>query len=406
VDVEIRPVGPDEFEQYLLATERAFGHRSSPEEVENERKVFEPERSIAVFEGKDIVGTTGAFSLQVTVPGGTLPMAGVTMVGVAPTHRRRGLLTMMMRHQLDDVRERGEPLAGLWASEGAIYQRFGYGLAAYALSFDIEPQLTQFARPYEWRGGIRLVEKDEAMRLMPPILERIVDVTPGMWKRTPAFWEHHFADLETWRNGASPLFFAIYEAPEGPDGYAAYRVKHHWEEGVPKSTLKVREFMAATTEAAAALWRFCFDHDLIGKVEAWPRPADEPLLHMLANPRALGLRVGDGLWLRLVDVPAALGSRRYSTSGRVVFEVHDTFCSWNEGRYELEGGRHGASCKPVETEPDLVVEAADLGAAFLGGARFRNLHRAGRLMEITGGAMAEADAMFAWDPLPFCSGLF
>jgi predicted acetyltransferase len=406
MDVEIRPVTPEQFEDYARSTDRAFGHQPTPEELENERKVFEPERSLAVFEGDRIVGTTGAFSLELTVPGGTLPMAGVTMVGVAPTHRRRGLLTMMMRRQLDDVREKGEPLAGLWASEGAIYQRFGYGLAAYAQSFEIERLRTQFARPHEWRGSVRLVEKDEAMQLMPPILDRIVEVTPGQWRRTPAFWEHHFADLETWRDGASSLFFAIYEGPEGRDGYVAYRVKHDWQEGMPKNTLRVREFMAATPEACAALWRFCFDHDLIGRIEAWPRPADEPLLHMLANPRALGLRVGDGLWLRLVDVPTALASRLYSASGRVVFEVRDTFCPWNEGRFEIEGGPGGASCKAVDAEPDLVVEAVDLGAAYLGGARFRELHRAGRVIEVRPGAMAAADAMFAWDPLPFCSGLF
>lgn len=359
-----------------------------------------------MFEGDRIVATTGAFSLVVTVPGGTLPMAGITEVGVAPTHRRRGLLTMMMRRQLDDVRDLGEPLAGLWASEGAIYQRYGYGFATYACELEIERQWTGFARPYEWRGSVRLVEKDEAMRIMPPIMERVVEATPGMWKRSPGFWEHQFADLERWREGASALFFAIYESPEGPDGYAAYRVKHDWPGGVPKGTLKVRELMAVTTEAAAALWRACFDHDLIGKIESWPRPLDEPLLHMLANPRALGLRITDGLWLRLVDVPRALASRSYSTEGRVVFEVRDTFCSWNEGRYELDGGPDGASCGTSTDEPDLVVDAADLGAAFLGGTRFGHLARAGRVVEMTPGALGRADAMFGWDPLPFCSSVF
>jgi len=406
VDIEMRPVTPEEFEPYLRATERAFGHHPTFEEVENDRKVFESERSLAIFDRDQIVGTTGAFSLEVTVPGGTLPMAGVTMVGVAPTHRRRGLLTMMMRHQLDDIHELGEPLAGLWASEGAIYQRFGYGLAAFAMAFEIDRQWTGFARPYEWRGSVRLVEKDEAMRLMPRILERMADATPGMWKRPAAFWKHDFADLEKWRDGASPLFFAVYESPEGPDGYVAYRVKHDWRDGVAQSLLKVREFIAVTPEATAALWRSCFDHDLIGRIECWPRPLDEPLLHMLANPRALGLRAGDGLWLRLVDPPKALASRRYSTTARMVFEVHDTFCSWNEDRYELEGGPDGASCRPSDREPDLVVEAADLGAAFLGGARFGLLHRAGRVVEVTPGALGRADAMFSWDPLPFCSGLF
>jgi predicted acetyltransferase len=406
MDVEIRPVAPDEFNQFMKATARAFGEHMKPEELDNERKVFEPERSLAVFDGDRIVGTTGAFSLEVTVPGGSLPMAGVTEVGVSPTHRRRGLLTMMMRRQLADVHELGEPLAGLWASEGAIYQRFGYGLATYAMELEVDRQWTAFARPYEWPGSVQPVEKDEAMRLMPPIHERAVEATPGMWKRSPAFWEHDFADLERWRDGASALFFVVYAAPEGPEGCAAYRVKHHWEGGVSKGTLKVREFTATTLEATAALWRACFDHDLMGKIESWPRPLDEPLLHMMSNPRALGLRATDGMWLRLVDVSKALASRKYSATGRIVFEVHDSFCPWNEGRYELEAGPGGASCGPSDDEPDLVVEAADLGATFLGGTRFGHLHRAGRVVEVTPGALRRADAMFSWDPLPFCSTVF
>lgn len=406
MDVDIRPVTPEEFEQFLKATERAFGHHPSFEEIESERKTFEPERSLAVFDGDRIVGTAGAFSLEVTVPGGRLPMAGVTEVGVAPTHRRRGLLTMMMRRQLDDVRDRGEPLAGLWASEGAIYQRFGYGMATYACELEIERPWTAFARPYEWGGSARLLEKDEAMRLMPPVMDRVADATPGMWKRSPAFWESQFADLERWRDGFSALFFTVYESAAGPEGYAAYRVKHEWPGGIPKGTLKVRELIAATTEATAALWRSCFDHDLMGKIESWPRPLDEPLLHMLAHPRALGLRVTDGMWIRVVDVPKALASRRYAAEGSLVFEVHDSFCSWNEGRYELDAGPDGASCRPSDRGPDLAVEAADLGAVYLGGARFEHLHRAGRVVEVTPGALGRADAMFMWDPLPFCSAVF
>ena len=406
MDVEIRPVALDEFEHFMKVNARAFGEVWKPEDLANERRVFEPDRSLAVFEGDRIVGTTGAFSLEVSVPGGTLPMAGVTEVGVAPTHRRRGLLTMMMRRQLSDVHDLGEPLAGLWASEGAIYQRFGYGMATYAMELEIERQWTAYARPYDWPGTLQLVDKDEAMRVMPSVHQRAVEATPGMWKRTPGFWEHDFADLDHWRNGASSLFFLIYSTPGGPEGYAAYRVKHHWEGGIPKGTLRVRELIATTLESTAALWRTFFDHDLMGKVEAWPRPIDEPLLHMLSHPRALNLRATDGMWLRLVDVPKALASRTYSASGALVFEVHDSFCPWNEGRYELLAGPEGASCTPTGLEPDLVVEAADLGATYLGGTRFGHLNRAGRVVEVTSGGLARADALFSWDPLPFCSTVF
>ena len=300
MDVEIRPITAGDFETYIRAVERAFGEFSRPEDVANERTIFELDRSLAAFDGDRIVGTTGAFSLTVTVPGGAVPMAGVTAVGVQPSHRRRGLLTMLMRRQMDDVRERGEATAGLWASEGAIYQRFGYGLASYVGRFDIDKDRTTFARPASWPGSISLIDRDEAMAAFPQIYQGVVDRYPGMVARSPAKWQYAYADLEHWRDGASPLFFALYESPFGPEGYVAYRVKVDWPQGIARNELRVRELMATTTEAYAALWRFCFEMDLVGKIEGWGRPSDEALLHLLAHPRALRFSLGDGLWLRLV----------------------------------------------------------------------------------------------------------
>ncbi len=406
MDIDIRPVAPDEFPDFARTDESAFGEHLRPEDLESNLKVFEFDRSLAAFEAGSIVATAGAFSLHLTVPGGTLPMPGVTAVAVRPTHRRRGLLTSMMRRQLDDFREAGEALAGLWASEGAIYQRFGYGLATLVGGFEIERQRTSFARNVERRGDVSLVDRDEAMKVFPQIHDRVVERYPGMFARTPAFWEVEFADPEHRRQGASPLFFAVYEAAEGPDGYVAYRVKHDWPHGLPSNLLRVQELMAATTEAYAALWRFCFDMDLVGTIEAWGRPADEPLLHMLAHPRALRFSLGDGLWLRLIDIPAALSGRRYSAQGRMRFEVRDSFCPWNEGRYELEGGPEGAECRPTEKPADLIVDIADLAAAYLGGTRFSTLGRAARVEEVESGALGRADAMFAWDPGPWCAHVF
>jgi predicted acetyltransferase len=407
MDVEIRPVTAEEFETWARAIERAFGSYARDDELAAQRRIFEPELSLAAFEGTDIVATTGAYSLVLTVPGGRVPMPGVTAVGVAPTHRRRGLLTMLMRRELDDFRERGQVLAGLWASEGSIYGRFGYGLATYAAEFKIESDRAAFLRPHEQHGRVVLLEKKVALERFPPIYERVAGGQPGMWQRTEAWWDHVTVDLEHWRDGATALFFAMHESPDGrADGYLIYRVKHDWDEGVPGSVLKVREFMAENPRAYADLWRYCFDHDLMKFVEAWPRPSDEPLLHMLAEPRRLHLKVGDGLWLRLVDVPGALATRRYAVDGSVVLEVRDPFCPWNEGRYELEGGPHGAECRRSDRASDVILDAADLGAAYLGGVRFQTLARAGRVIEGSPGGPARADAMFAWDPLPYCSTVF
>jgi len=406
VDIEIRPITPDQFGDFVVAAESAFGHRPTPEELDVYRKVFEFERSFAAFEAGTIVATAGVASFRLTVPGGTLPMAGVTAVAVRPTHRRQGLLTMLMRRQLDDVRDERESVAGLWASEGAIYQRFGYGLSAWLGRFEIDRPRTAFARPVRWKGSVRQVERDEAMALFPHVHQRVVERYPGMIGRTRAYWDHDYADLEHHREGASPLFFAVYESAEGPEGYVAYRVKVDWPESIPSNTVHVRELMAVTTEAYAALWRFCFDMDLVGTIESWGRPAEEPLLHMLAHPRALRFRLGDALWLRLVDLPAALAGRRYASEGRVTFEVRDWFCPWNEGRFELEGGPDGASCRPTNKPAEFIVDAADLAAAYLGGTRLRALQRAGRVEEIEAGALARADAMFTWDPSPWCAQLF
>jgi predicted acetyltransferase len=366
----------------------------------------EIDRSLAAFDGDRIVGAAAAYSFSLTVPGGSLPMAGVTGVGVQPTHRRRGILTHLMRRQLDDVRERGEPLAGLWASEGAIYQRFGYGLAALNASFEIARAKTAFNREVRWEGSLRLIEKEEALGLMPGICEPIVASSPGMYPRTPAQWTHDFADLPSHRNGRGPLSFAVYEEAGTPMGYLVYRTKLDWPQGTPSSTLFIRELFAQTPQARAALYRFAFDHDLMGTTEAWPVAPDEPIFHLLAHPRALRLHVGDGLWLRLVDLPPALEGRRYADEGRVVFEVRDDFCPWNEGRFELDASDGSATCRPTDRPADLLLEANDLAAVYLGGPSFRVLSRAGRVVEETPGALARADRMFGWDPAPWCPFLF
>jgi predicted acetyltransferase len=406
MDIEIRAIQSDEFDAFARTTERAFGEHAVPEEVDEWRRVFEPGRFFAAFDGPEIVGGAGQFSLLLTVPGAEVPMAGVTAVGVSPTHRRRGLLTALMRRLIEDSRERGEALASLWASEGSIYQRYGYGMATMAGAAEIDPQRAAFVRPLATRGTIRLVEKEVALERFPPLYDRIRPTQPGMIARSRTWWEHVWADLESWRDGYSPLFFALYETIEGPAGYLIYRIKPDWSGGVPNHSVRVREVVATTAEAYAALWRFCFDLDLVTKVESWPRPADDPLLYLLAEPRRWNLRLGDGLWVRLIDVPGALAARRYRREERLAFEVRDTFCPWNEGRFTLEGGPDGARCEPTDDEPDLVVDAADLGAAFLGGVSFATLAAAGRVVEVTPGARERAGVLFGWDPLPHCSQLF
>lgn len=407
MDLDIRPVGPERFDDVARVDLYAFGETGSKEDLELHRAVFEPERSLAVFDGDDIVGTAGIYSFQLTVPGAFLPTAGVTGVAVLPTHRRRGLLRALMRRQLDEVHDRGEPLAALWASEGGIYQRFGYGLGAFSTSFDIRREWTAFVSSEEVGGRVRLVERGPAMAAFPGVYERVRSERSGFLDRKEARLELRFADQESERDGATPFFYGLYESPTGHvDGYVVYRVKSAWNDFMPGAEVLVEELMAATPEAYAALWRYCFGIDLVGRIRAWHRAVDEPLLVMLAEPRRLRFAVRDGLWLRVVDVPSALEGRRYAAEGRVVLGVRDQFCPWNEGRFELEAGPEGGRCGASLGRPDIELDVAALAAAYLGGTSFRTLARAGRAEEATPGALRRADSMFATDPAPWCPEVF
>jgi predicted acetyltransferase len=401
---EIRPITPDELQEFMLTEGSAFGHRPSEQDIVARRPTFEFDRSLAAFDGDRIVGTAGALSLELTLPGtGAIPAAGVSWVGVLPTHRRRGILTSLMRRQLADVRERGEPLAILTASESVIYGRFGYGLATSMMRLSIDKPFTAFARPWAIAGQVRQVDHAAALELLPPLYDRIRRTQPGMVSRSAAFWQLLLADPDKPLNGADARYYVVYQTPEGQvDGAAHYRARHDWGTGLSQHTLIVREALAATTEARAALWSYLFGIDLIATVELWGRPLDEPLRWMLADPRRLRVtNYTDDLWLRLLDIPAALAARRYTTAGRIVFAVADAFCPENSGRYLLEGGPDGASCRRTDDEPDLALGVATLGAAYLGGVRFATLARAGRVEERTAGALARADALFATDPLPY-----
>lgn len=412
MDLEIRPIGTHEVDAFLDALEVAFGHTHAERERQAFRAVLETDRTVerdralAAFERSRVVGVTGAVSFHLSVPGGTVPAAGVTTVGVLPTHRRRGVLTTLMRRQLDDLRVGGEPVAALWASEGSIYGRFGYGVGTFSGSVQIDRAHTGFARPLVEAGWMQLLEKEAALHAFADVYERVRPAQPGMVDRSRAWWEYLFLDLEEEREGFGPLFFVAHESVDGLDGYAVYHVKADWARGYPGHLLEVEELVAATPAAYAALWRYCFDVDLVARIRAPRRPPLEPLFFLLADPRRLRSSVIDGLWVRLVDVPRALAARRYASEGGLMLEVQDHFCPWNEGVYRLEGGPEGAECRRAEGGADLVLSAAELGTVYLAGTGFRALARAGRVTEVTPGALARADAMFAWDPPPWCPNLF
>jgi predicted acetyltransferase len=407
MDIEIRRIGAEHYEEFLRMLFSSFSEQHREDIVEAERPIFATSRTHSAFDGDAMVGSTSAAPFELTVPGGGfVPCAGITSVGVLPTHRRRGVLRQLMRTQLDDIREQGQLVAYLWASEATIYQRYGYGVGALMGSFDIRKSTNAFLRPFERRGRVRMVSGDEAMKIMPSVYERARPERPGFISRDEEWWKAIFRDPEYERDGATSLFFVIHEGDEGVEGYVAYRVKEGWEPDIgPDYTMTIEELMTATDHAYASLWRYCLDVDLVRRVKGWRRPADETLLHMLMEPRALSFSVRDGSWLRVVDARAALEARRYPTEGRLVLDLRDEFCSWNEGRWELEGGPDGATVKASQADPDVTLRAEELAATYLSAVRPSALARAGRIQG-SPEAVRRADAMFATELAPWCPHVF
>jgi predicted acetyltransferase len=409
MDIDIRPITPEQWREYSTVLGVAFGETIDDAELADHQLGFEFERSMAAFDGDRIVGTGGADSMDLTLPGlTTIPVGGLTAISVLPTHRRRGILRAMILHHFDEVEGRGESVSALGASESVIYSRFGYGLATSFADFEIDPRRGAFLRPATVRGRLRVLEPEETAKVVPAFYDRYRRGQPGELTRKPSWWELYARDPDWTRQGASRHFDVVYESEPGRvDGWISYRVENRWPNGLASNLIKVRMLVGLTSEADAALWRYCFDLDLAGTVKLFDRPVDDPIRWRLADPRRLRtIEVGDQLWVRLLDLPGALGARRYAIDGQLVLEVTDSLRPRNQGRFRLEGGPDGATCVPTRAEPDLALDVADVGAAYLGGASLASLARADRVAELTPGALLRADRMFALRPAPVCTTHF
>lgn len=405
LNIEIRPIPEDDLEMFATAGAAAFGSAVA-DHIDEERHILEFDRTLAAFDGEEIVSTAGAFSFQLTVPGAVAPAAGVTWVTVKPTHRRQGVLTQMMRRQLNDVRDKGEPLAVLWASESVIYGRFGYGVSTLGAEFEIDRPWARLAHGSRGPGKLRLVSREEALAAWPAIYAEVAATQPGMFARSEDWWKYKILMFEELKPEQKSYKFRVqYEEDGKPLGYALYTVASRWTRNNPDGTLEVEEMMTLSDGAYTSLWNYIFGVDLISTVKIWRRRAQEPLIWLLDEPRRLYGSTHDALWLRVVDVERALEARRYADDGRITIEVRDSFCPWTEGRYQLEGGPDGATCKKTTHEPDLTMSAADLGAAYLGGVKFSTLQRAGRVHGDPE-AVRRADGMFDWHVEPWCPEIF
>jgi predicted acetyltransferase len=398
VAVEVRPVEAGEVSQALAGIWHYFGLRPDQEEIERLGAILPPERVLAAVDGDAIVGGAGAYRFETTVPGGgQVPTAGVMAVGVLPTHRRRGALTALMKRQLEDAHERGEPLALLFAAEGGIYSRFGYGVASLAGDIELPKE---HARPWhhEPLGEARLVEDEEALDVLPGIYDRVQAATPGMFTRSREWWE--VRRLRDRPKGGTRMNVVI-ELDGVPEAYALYRLNFGVEHMVTETVLEVGEALGTSPRALDAVWRYLLAIDWVARIDAFWLPLDHPLFHWIREPRRMKFSVLEGLWARLVDVGPALASRSFA-DGELVLDVVDGLCPWNAGRWRVAAD----GVTRTDATADLQLDASALASVYLGGFTFEQLRWAQRLDELQDGSVARADALFRAERLPWSPELF
>jgi predicted acetyltransferase len=409
VTFEIRPIVAHETATFLEVLDAATGLRAEPQPGHDEppdpeeRFVYTLDRTLAAFDGDVLVGATASELLELTVSGERVVDASkITLTGVLPTHRARGIAGSLMRRQLADLRGRREPIAILTAAQSHVPDSHGFHPATRALSIEAAPG----RMPAHGDAGglhLRLVsDRAEARNMLPAVYDRHRRGQVGQVSRPPAFWTEWFRDRPRLRIGPSERFVVVAETADGEcHGYLTYRLRYGPLREEPVSDLIMEDLIALTDEARAALWRYALSFTQASRLRAWNLPVDDPVQWLPSNPAAVrvtGLR--GFLRLRIVDVAAALERRRYR-SGELVLEVTDDVLADNAGRFALLGDDDEAACTRTGRAPDLRLSIADLAAAYLGDVAFGSLARAGRVGELAPGAVERADAMFGGGPTPW-----
>ena len=412
---QIRPVTEDELPAFETVDQHAFNGRPDTERQRaNWHARLELDRTLGAFDGTTLAGVTGVYSFRMRVPGAMAAVAGVSMVAVLPSHRRRGALSGLMRRQLSDIAERGEAVAALFASETEIYGRYGYGRASWHLHLELERGYGRLAAsaPADPSVRLRIAEPRSAHAEMGKVYDLAMAERPGLYARTEAWWDRLTHDPDS--DADPPMRCVLAEDDAGPRGYALFTSEGRWESGtfLPDGVLQVSEAIAVDPAAAAALWADLLSRDLISTFRLYLRPVDDPLLDLLADSRRARPRFSDGLWVRLVDVGRALAQRHYACPVDLVIEVTDELCPQNQGRWRLTAATVSApsgfsgTCEQTTAPADLALPVRALGAAYLGGTRLGPLAAAGLVTEVTPGSVAALSAAMSWDPAPWCPMIF
>jgi predicted acetyltransferase len=404
-ELTLRTVAPDEIESFERAVTLGFHSDYHGDEWESDRKAYQEERWFGFRSGDRWVTSTLSSARKMVVPGGTVDIAAVTAVTVAPAFRRRGLLTRMMQHQLTTVTE---PVALLFASESVIYGRFGYGAATHQLRLTGRTRELDFLPEVDLGdGSVDEISLDQYKLLAPQLRASVLSERPAHLERDEAWWDSVLADPERWRDGASSRRFALHFAADGtPDGFAAFRTKRQSSIVDRGQEVRVEEIDATNPRAYAALWRWLLDLDLVRAVSRPNAPVDEPLRQLVADQRGVKTELTDGAYARIIDVPAALQARSYADDLDLVIEVADKFLPDSGGRFRIQAGTDGATVTRTDHTPDLALTARQLAAGYLGGTPFSAFARAGLLEEHSPGAVRALTSAFRSDRAPFCPDFF
>ncbi|MDA1279179.1 MAG: GNAT family N-acetyltransferase [Chloroflexi bacterium] len=410
MNIEYRQATQAEQRVLWTAVERGFGSHYQPtdEQYEIDIKSFPPESAMCAFDGDAMVGTTAAIPFESRVPGGAIiKNAGVTAVTVATMYRRRGILREMMGRLLRREREKGQPVASLWASESIIYGRYGYGATIQNENFLIDTRKAVLKHKPEIPGKVRFVDREEARKVLPAAWESAVQHHIGIPRRRDISWDRFIHGLNEANGDWGKPWVVVYEEDGKAMGYAKYFLKELRVFGEQTHGLVNADDVVHSSAAShAALWTHLLNIDLYDRLSTWRSPADDSLPWMLDDPRQLQRKPYDGVWYRLMDVAEALASRTYLAEGSLVFEVEDSFIPEWGGRFELSGGPDGAKCLATIKSADITLPTASLATIYLGGAKLAHLERAGRVEENTEGAVALADRMFATVRAPWCPMMF
>ncbi len=412
VAIVVREIVPEELVEWTAAGQSAFFiWPGDPEtSAEARRKHLDYDRAIGAFEGTSILGTHRTWPFRLTLPGGaSAQVSGVTAVAVRPTHRRQGILSRLVAHDLAASAARGDIASVLISAEWPIYGRFGYGPATWQAKWTLRARAAKFAG--EASGSMEIIRREAALEILPEIYARYQAKQPGELLRPDWWWAIDLGFEEVPGRTAWRGSVAIHRDAAGiADGYVRYKGEEHWEDGIPDNTLVVDELHGVTLEAELELWRYVAQTDLVASIQAATRRPREPMQWYLSDSRAARVTgLTEFLWVRPLDVVRLLGDRTYEREADLVIEVIDQLDGKPgpaAGRYRLEAGSDGARCTRTSAAPDLTITAAALGGASLGGTRLVDLTRAGGATEHSPAALLTADALFRSADDPWCSTWF